>query len=254
MIKNLFKLWEHLPEEKNIMVLTGNGISVASGLTWEKNNNFWGLNIEEEILNTNVLLNQPEKLWSWVLETRAKLVLKSPNQAHYALVKLEEYFKENFTLISHNIDGLHIKSGSYRIIETHGNVLRNRILDTSKYNEEDINWNFIPRNLNGEYLRPDICLKGEIPERKKMLQAHIIAQQADVVLIIGSKLQEKLIGELPEVAKKYNDAKIIEINPIKKSCEYTDQFIKMKAEEILPILINIIIDLDKGTKTKSKIS
>lgn len=244
MIEELFKIWEKTSPDKKIMVITGSGVAFDSQFNKKE---LWEDNLDNNILTKKFLLKDPNLLWKWVLEKRELIDNITPNINHLSIVKLEECFKENFILITHNIDGLHKKAGNYRIIETRGNIFKNKLFTKSPviniYNSKKF-----PKNAKDQILRPDIVLTGEEMERKYQLQAHVYAQQTDILLIIGSKLKRELVKDLPLIAKKMNNAKIIEINSEKQYCDIADFYINMKAENFLPLLINIIIDIEKGIR------
>ena len=245
MIKELYTLWENSPLEKKILIITGEEISAASGL-FDYNLKKKTLETLSEILNIDTLLLDPQRLWGWILNQRESISKSEPNKAHMALVKLEEFYKDNFALITHTTDNLHSSAGNYRIIEMKGNIFRNKTMKISEYPFMSVLSQDIPKGEHGQILRPDMILDGENIEKRKVLQAHILAQQSDIVFLIGSQLKDQHIAELPQVAKRFNEAKIIEINYQKSFCPLTDIYIKEKSIHILPMLVNLIIDLEVG--------
>lgn len=238
MIEKLYNLWTDNNPNKKIMVLTGAGISVASGIDIYKkingkyHSNFWG--DTTQLLSFKNYMNKPNDINNWTNIHRNKLVQLIPNKNHTALIKLENKFQEKFSLITTTIDNLHSHAGTNRLIELNGNIFKDKVL-----NEKNI------------YFRPDILLEGEKINKKIYLQAHMLAQQCDICLIIGSELNNETLSELPMIAKKFNNAKIIEINPKKSYIEDVDLFLKAKAEDILPILVSLIIEIEEGFKNIS---
>lgn len=238
MIEKLYNLWTDNPPGKKIMVLTGSGISVASGIDVYKKINrqyssdFWGTT--SQILSFKNYINNPMEIHNWTMTHRKKIVQLKPNNNHTALVRLENKFQEKFSLITTTIDNLHSHAGTNRLIELNGNIFKDKLI-----------------NENNIYFRPDILLTGEKINKKMYLQAHMLAQQCDICLIIGSELESDTISELPMIAKKFNNAKIIEINPKKSYIEDVDLFLKAKAEDILPILVSLMIEMEEGFKNIS---
>lgn len=254
MISELYNLWEQAPENKRIVVLTGAGISVQSGLSTYQNltekENFWHSSFPEDILDYDNLVLNIDNLWSWVNEKRTQLNKIIPNQAHYCLVEMERFFGENFCLISQNIDNLHHEAGSYRLIEMRGNLVKEKMLEmVSVFGS--VNANEVPTDTRGNLLRPDILLSGEVMDKKRYLQTRLMAQQCDIMILVGTSLSFKPAADLPEIAKRRNNAQIIEINPEKQYFEDTDLYLKANAENILPFLINSLIDMEKYSENSA---
>jgi NAD-dependent deacetylase len=250
MIKQLYDIWTTNKNAKKIMVLTGPGMSNPwQNYSNEVNelNNFSKF-ADKNIMNIDMLLNNPSLLWDCVIEQRRKIVQYMPNANHYALVKLEQHFKENFSLITENIDNYHSYAGNVRLIEMQGNIFKDKIMLDKEMGFLNIDWTTIPTNNEGSFLRPDIVLGGEVVHKKCYLQAHMLAQQCDICLILGSALETDPFSELPMIAKKFNNAQIIEINAERSYMEDSDLYINMPVEKILPLLSHMMIDLEKGSR------
>src|SRR5687768_16868781 len=109
----------------NIVVLTGAGISVASGLRpFRGPGGLWSEVDIMEYATARALKEDPFKVWKFFAPLREQLKQIEPNPAHYALAKFEAGLRnyQSFTLITQNIDGLHQRAGSKNVIEMHGNV------------------------------------------------------------------------------------------------------------------------------------
>jgi len=110
------------PENK-VTVLTGAGISAESGIkTFRDNNGLWEDHNVEEVATPAAFQRDPELVWRFYKQRYHQLQEVKPNPAHLALVELEEYLKQNFTLITQNVDGLHKTSGNKNVIEMHGSL------------------------------------------------------------------------------------------------------------------------------------
>lgn len=252
MIEELYKIWFEGNSHKKILVLTNAEVSVANGIPIYKSpSRFWGHLLKKEILSFDTLSLQPELLINWVNDKRAKIQTIEPTSTHYAITRLENFFKNDFCLITESIDGLHKTAGTLRNLEFQGNINNDIILNVNDIAFPAANLYDLPTNVKGQFLRPDILLDGEKIDKKKIIQANILAKQADIVLIIGSSFENEIIEELPLIAKKFNDAKIIEINETEKTCFFSDLYINGNFQEITPLLINLIIDLEKGFREKT---
>ncbi|RYZ65070.1 MAG: NAD-dependent protein deacylase, partial [Proteobacteria bacterium] len=119
-----------LKKTDRIVVLTGAGISAESGIPTFRDamDGLWSEFEPEELATLSAFKKNPKLVLDWY-EWRIKAFVDRalPNPAHQALVKWEEYF-DDFTLITQNVDGLHIKAGSKNVIEFHGNIKRMKCL------------------------------------------------------------------------------------------------------------------------------
>ncbi|WP_028579919.1 SIR2 family NAD-dependent protein deacylase [Desulfogranum japonicum] len=115
--------------EKKVTVMTGAGISAESGIpTFRGPEGYWTFGSKEyhpqEMATFNMFSRYPEEVWRWYLYRLGVCSTAEPNAGHYALVDLEELLQNRFTLITQNIDGLHLRAGSSptKTMQIHGNV------------------------------------------------------------------------------------------------------------------------------------
>lgn len=124
------KLVQAIQSASNILVISGAGISVASGISpFRKDPDaIWEKDITERG-TYRYFIENPADSWAWYNQRFSNLVGKQANPAHYALKDLEDYClaqKKTFTLITQNVDGLHRQAGSQNLIEIHGQALYSR--------------------------------------------------------------------------------------------------------------------------------
>ena len=132
-----------LADSKKIVVLTGSGISAESGIpTFRGKDGLWKNFPVEELATPYAFSRNPKLVWEWYNWRREIISPKEPNPAHKVLALWEKKFPE-FYLITQNIDGLHQKAGSKRIIELHGNIWEMKCTKEGK----------VFNNLNSYYLR-----------------------------------------------------------------------------------------------------
>jgi NAD-dependent deacetylase len=112
-----------------ITVLSGAGISAESGIpTFRGPEGYWTVGAAEyhpqEMATLRMFRHTPEEVWVWYLYRLGVCRAASPNPGHHALVQIERLFGERFTLITQNVDGLHLRAGSSpaRTLQIHGNV------------------------------------------------------------------------------------------------------------------------------------
>lgn len=119
---------------KPVVVLTGAGISVESGIpTFRGPQGYWTVGSQNftpmKIGTWAHFSKHPEQVWCWYLFRRAACHAAQPNAGHLALVELEQRLGERFALITQNVDGLHVRAGNSpeRVYEVHGNGDRMRV-------------------------------------------------------------------------------------------------------------------------------
>ena len=152
---------------KNIVVLTGAGISAESGLkTFRDSDGLWeGYNIED-VATPQAWQRNPQLVQDFYNMRRRDVLKAQPNAAHYALAQLEE--KHNVTIITQNIDDLHERAGSTSVLHLHGIITRSQ----SSINPE------LTYPIDGWELRMD-----EVCELGSPLRAHVVWFGEDVPMI-----------------------------------------------------------------------
>ena len=242
------KLRSLLQRVESICVLTGAGISAESGVaTFRGKNGLWSKLKPEELANFDAFMRNPELVWEWYNYRRQIVHDVKPNPAHYALVRLEEFVKE-FTLITQNVDNLHYRAGSKKVLELHGNIERSYCIDCGKYaeNVEVTTEKRVPRCLscNG-LIRPDVVWFGEMLPEGIFEAATEAASQCELFITIGTSAVVYPAAGLPMTAKNQG-AYIVEVNtePTEISHIVIETLIG-KAGEVLPYLAAILEETRK---------
>ena len=172
---------------KKIVVLTGAGISAESGIrTFRDADGLWEHHRIEDVATPEAWAKDPELVLRFYNQRRAQLFEVQPNSGHLALVDLEKDFEVH--IITQNVDDLHERAGSSRVLHLHGELRKVR---SDRYEqlmypcEGEINMGDTCER--GFQLRPHIVWFGEsVP----MLEpAAELAMQADIFLIVGTSLQ-----------------------------------------------------------------
>lgn len=198
---NPMTLKRELEKSKYPLALTGAGISVASGLpTFDIS---WNNIPVRDILTRAFFFKHPDVFYDLYREI-LRWNEAEPNSAHKALAK---YY---VSIITQNIDGLHIKAGSKKVLELHGN-LRNLICEKCRkvYPADKSKNEKIPYCSCGNMLKPDIVLFSD--QVHDWEQAVKEVKKCDLMLVIGTSLQVAPVNLLPGIAQKYN-AKVVIIN------------------------------------------
>ena len=192
-----------------VVVLTGAGISAESGIkTFRDADGLWEGHDVMEVATPEGWKKNTEKVLEFYNQRRRQLLQVEPNAAHYALSALEEKF--NVNIITQNVDDLHERAGSSKVLHLHGELLKVRscfdedlVLDWKK----DLNiGDFCEHNSQ---LRPHVVWFGEaVPMFSPSSE---ITEKADILLIIGTSMQVYPAAALMDFVKE--DTKIYFIDP-----------------------------------------
>lgn len=168
---------------KNIVFLTGAGVSTASGIPdyRSKGGIYDGIALRPEyLLSTDALASEPEKMYEFAKENMY-FPDAQPNIIHEKMATLTQ--KNRARIITQNVDGLHLKAGAKNVIEFHGSLYN--IYSTTDGQPSDVDTYLqSPYREDGALLRPAITLYGEIPFRVD--EAAQWMTQADLVVIVGT--------------------------------------------------------------------
>lgn len=174
---------------KNIVVLTGAGMSAESGIaTFRDSGGLWDKYPVEQVATPEAFDADPELVLEFYNVRRRELLNAKPNKGHYALADLEKHF--DVQIITQNIDNLHEQAGSSNVLHLHGELMKSRsVLDDTIIYDIDPNDSDLKIEMKcerGYQLRPHIVWFGEaVP---MIEDAAIISEQADVYVIIGTQM------------------------------------------------------------------
>ena len=202
---------------KKIAVLTGAGVSAESGLgTYRDNGGLWDKYDPMEVASIEGWYRNRSLVLDFYNMQRAKLKDTQPNQAHKDIAALEKDYE--VCVITQNVDNLHERAGSTKIIHLHGELTKVRPeqgayeRNCSEAEVTDIGYGKVSlgdKAANGSQLRPHIVFFGEaVPMIEKAAKE---VAQADIVLIVGTSLQVYPAAGLYHYARQ--DAGIYIIDP-----------------------------------------
>lgn len=175
---------------ESVVVLTGAGISAESGLkTFRDNDGLWEDHRLEDVATPEAFRRNPSLVQNFYNERRRQLLTTEvmPNAAHEALGRFEHSFDGNFHLITQNVDNLHERAGSQRLIHMHGELLKMRCEDSGQIFDCDFD---IDVNLccaccdQAGTLRPHIVWFGEVPLQMDIIETAVA--NADLFVAIGT--------------------------------------------------------------------
>ena len=174
----------------NVLVLTGAGVSAESGIpTFRDACGLWKGHRPESVATPEAFRRNPQLVHRFYNERRAKLQTGiEPNAAHRALADFEETHPGEFLLVSQNVDDLHRRAGSQKLLAMHGELMKARCLDTDEVFDwsEDLTLTTPHPNDATKLgrLRPHIVWFGEMPFGMETIEA--AAAQADLFVAIGT--------------------------------------------------------------------
>jgi len=191
---------------KKIVVLTGAGISAESGLkTFRDSGGLWeGYNVMD-VATPDAWKRDPLLVQTFYNERRKNVLEAVPNEAHFALVRLEE--KYDVTIITQNIDNLHERAGSSKIIHLHGLITMSQSDKNPVLTYDISGWELKMGEVCelGSQLRPHVVWFGEPVSMIEYAQE--ICGQAEIFIVIGTSLKvypaAGLIDFVPGEAFKY---------------------------------------------------
>lgn len=215
-----------------VVVFTGAGVSADSGIpTFRGEGGLWRNYRPEDLATPSAFARNPLLVWEWYESRRALVREAQPNAAHLAIARMH-----HAVVVTQNVDGLHARAGSRRVIELHGNLFRARcVREGSVHDAPEPFPEVPPKCACGAMLRPDVVWFGEMLPEGLFEQAGEAVSHADLLLVIGTSGVVYPAAGL--VALHHGMS--IEINPqASGACEYS---IAARAAEVTPAIVDAIL-------------
>ncbi len=212
-----------LAGSRRLVVLTGAGVSKESGVPTFRDalDGLWARYDPQQLATPQAFRRNPKLVWDWYEYRRSLVRAAQPNPGHLALAELERLLPF-VVIITQNVDDLHQRAGSSDIISLHGAIMRSRCFDNCRGNPTLIDLSALPRAeahaspphcpYCGAWVRPDVVWFGESLPEAALRRAMSLAEQADVMLVVGTSGVVQPAASLPFVAKEHGAA-VIEVNP-----------------------------------------
>tara|TARA_B100000459_G_C8595574_1_gene209623 strand:- start:2129 stop:2842 length:714 start_codon:yes stop_codon:yes gene_type:complete len=224
-----------------VVVLTGAGISAESGIrTFRANDGVWENHRIEDVATPFAWERDPKLVWEFYQGRRRQLLDVVPNSAHDALVLLENYLDE-FLLITQNVDDLHSRAGSKKLIHIHGELRKLRCETCGQVieamNDEHLQNQYVEcTQCTDKKLRPHIVWFHEMPFQ--MDEIYDAVGKCDVFIAIGTSGHVYPAAGLLSVAKDVGAYCIgINLDP-PENVSLFDEFHQGLAGELVPALIS----------------
>ena len=205
-------LKDRIKDFQKIVFVTGAGISQESGIpTFRGKDGLWRNYDAMKLATIDAFYEDPKLVWEWYNERRSNIFSAIPNDGHKAIAELEKFV--DVVVLTQNIDGLHQKAGSTKVLELHGSIVKIKCTVCDFHDEIMTDFSENPPLCKcGNILRPDVVWFGESLPQDVWQEAIIQANQADLMIIAGTSLVVSPANTLPIYAKQ-NNAILIEVNP-----------------------------------------
>lgn len=230
---------------KSIVVLTGAGISKASGLpTFRGEGGIWGDTETAKLSSADTLIAEPELYWKLWGKLKDSASQAAPNAGHFALAQWEASLKmeQKYLLITQNVDNLHQRAGSKNVAELHGSLYRTRCTNSkcksTPLNDIESHAEMIPHCQRcGSVLRPDIVLFDEPLPLDAEYQTKKALRDCDLFIAVGTSGNVSPASRFVEWAK-YAQAKTVLVNQdVLDAPKSFDLIIGGLSEEVLPVVL-----------------
>ncbi len=227
----------------HVFVLTGAGISAESGLpTFRASDGLWAGNRIEDVCTPEAWERNPELVWKFYSARREQGALARPNPAHVALAELEARLGNRFFLCTQNVDDLHERAGSVRLLHMHGELNKARCereCGRAPVDDRTIYESLaeVGRCACGGRLRPHIVFFGEIPLEMDRIQEEI--GKATVMVVVGTSGSVYPAANFVHWARQ-NGARTVYIGPeAPLNASAFTQVVEGKAGAALPGLFKV---------------
>ena len=240
----IWALHRALEDAKDVVALTGAGISAESGIpVFRGPGGLWRTYSPLQLASPEAFERDPRLVWEWY-DWRRQLSRKAkPNAGHIALAQLERKIIDggarSFTLVSQNVDGLHDRAGSRNVLKLHGDLWFTRCTACGevKRNDQTPLPELPPKCKCGGLLRPNVVWFGEPLPQDAWTQAVEATCRARVFLVIGTSATVFPAAGLAHEARQAK-AKVAVINTEATELDSTAAWVlRGPAGEILPRLL-----------------
>ena len=225
-------------KKKHLVVLSGAGVSADSGLeTFRDSEGLWAKYRIEDVCTPEALEKNPGLVLNFYNERRRQLLGALPNEGHFVIAELENYFEVD--IITQNIDDLHERAGSSRVLHLHGELLKCRSMkDPSFIGVANGDINIGDTCPMGGQLRPHVVFFGEdVPE---MERAEEIIKTADILVIVGTSLAVYPAAGLVRYVPRNADIYVVDPSEITLSgADVT--YIRERSVTGMPKLLKLLI-------------
>ena len=229
--------------KKKLVILTGAGISAESGIrTFRDMGGLWEEYDVMEVASYDGWLQNPELVLKFYNDRRKQLKDAKPNQGHLSLAEAEKYFDVH--IITQNVDNLHERAGSTKILHLHGELTKveSSVDSTLVHDIGYTELNLGDKCTKGSQLRPHIVWFGEpVPA---MMEAIQITRQAEIFAVVGTSLNVYPAAGLLSYAPKSAPIYLIDPNEVAVQTRHNVHYIRENASVGVGKMLEMIMKRD----------
>lgn len=237
---------------KNVVVLTGAGMSAESGIPTfrDAQNGLWSQFDPAELATARAYRQDKALVWGWYVWRMAMVGAAQPHAGHKALLELAS-IKPGMSIITQNVDDLHERAGAGDVVHLHGSLFASRCFACGRrYGDVHIppdaaqmpSLRLMPPRCThcDGYVRPGVVWFGESLPQLAWRKAERCATECDLLLAIGTSGLVFPAASLPGVAR-HRGAKVVEINPVRTQLsDEVDLSLRSTAGEALCGLVTVL--------------
>lgn len=213
-----------LRASRSPVAFTGAGMSAESGIATFRggSDSLWSRFRPEDMATPEAFQSDPERVWGWYASRMAQLGAVQPHAGHFALASLEERWP-GFTIVTQNVDNLHERAGSTRVLHLHGELMELRCFSCNRPASAfsappglvlGTEWRLPPPRCDhcGGNIRPGVVWFGEGLPQDVWAQAQAAILGCDLVLVVGTSGQVEPAASLVSLARRQG-TRIVLIDP-----------------------------------------
>jgi NAD-dependent deacetylase len=202
-----------MPHYKNIVILTGAGLSAESGLaTFRDKDGIWSKVRIEDVATPEAFARDPDRVQDFYNTRRRDHAAAKPNVAHLALARLEAEHKGDVLVVTQNIDALHEAAGQRHLLHMHGELLKAWCLacdGRQPWTGDVMSSSICPACTAKGQLRPDVVWFGEMPYHMELIEQALT--EADLFISIGTSGNVYPASGFVSLARR-SGARTVELN------------------------------------------
>lgn len=236
--------------DQAVVVLTGAGISAESGIpTFRDSGGLWENHDVNQVATPEGFAADPDLVWRFYSARRTAARGCEPNAGHRAVAALERALaaRGRFTLVTQNVDGLHQRAGTRRVLPVHGSLFRTRCSgdacpDSLRSWEDDRTYpDGAPRCPKcGDFLRPDIVWFGEMLPPDVESAAREAIADCDLFIAVGTSGAVWPVAGYVQIAATRGARTVLVNLEAPSNARWFDEFRQGKAAELLPELLKVL--------------
>ncbi len=237
--------------DSRVLLLTGAGASADSGIpTIRDAAGLWESHRVEDVASPEGFARDPQLVWRFYSQRRAGVLRAEPNAGHHAIASLEEKLGDRVLLVTQNVDALHLRAGSERVIEIHGNLMKTRCTECARepFEDTELYEGTIPfcgeceaRGVTA-MLRPHIVWFGEMLDPEHLRRIERFAGSAGrrlVFVAIGTSGLVYPAAGLVDVAHRVGGSTWLVNADAAANASSFDHFVEGRSAAVLPGLFEV---------------